>query len=272
MGVMTRPIVALLAALLLIASASIEPASAAGPSASAAGPSATRVDPTQPLARVVRHGSRGRPVVALTFDDCRDREPLLALYRTLRREGVAATFFPYGYAVRRMPDAWRLVAAAGFPIGDHTLSHADLAILTDSAARYQLRAWRRVVDSLGIPSIPYARPPYGRYTNATRRAAAAEGLATLILWDVDARDWSGLGAAAIAGRAERGLDGSIVLMHCGPAATVAALPAIVAAYRARGFGFVTIPELIEGGGPAAGHGRRPPARDHPLAATHPVPA
>lgn len=259
---MPRPLAAVLLAFLLALDAG---------SASAAGPSASPVA-APPLARVVSHGSRDRPVVALTFDDCRDREPLLALYRALRYEGVPATFFPYGYAVRRMPDAWRLVAASGFPLGDHTLSHADLTTLTDNGARYQLRAWLRVADSLSVPWVPYARPPYGRYTEATRRAAAEEGLDTLVLWDVDTRDWSGLGAATIADRAGRGIAGSIVLMHCGPPATVAALPAIVAAYRKRGFGFATVPELLEGGGPAEGRGRLPPARDHPMAATRPVPS
>ena len=37
--------------------------------------------------------------------------------------------------------------------------------------------------------------------------------------------------------------GSIVLLHAGPRVTPRALPAIIASYRARGFRFVTLPEL-----------------------------
>ncbi|MFH0751483.1 MAG: hypothetical protein V2B17_06575, partial [Chloroflexota bacterium] len=44
--------------------------------------------------------------------------------------------------------------------------------------------------------------------------------------------------------------GSIVLLHAGPAVTPRALPAIIARYRARGFQFVTVPELL--GAPRAG--------------------
>ena len=227
----------------------VEPASGVAPS--------IKVEPTP--ARIVHHGSRSRPVVALTFDDCRDREAVLALVRTLHREGVPATFFPYGYAVRRSPDLWVAVAAAGFPIGNHTLSHPDLVPLAEGTVRYEFRAWRRIVQPIvGAAAIPYARPPYGAFNLTTARAAAQEGYPTLVLWDIDTRDWARPSAAVIAGRAGRGTNGSIILMHCGPRQTVDALPAIIAGYRGRGFGFVTIPELLEGTGPRLGEGRVQP--------------
>lgn len=228
----------------------VEPASGVAPS--------IRVEPGP--ARVVHHGPRSRPVVALTFDDCRDREAVLALVRALRREGVPATFFPYGYAVRRAPDLWREIAAAGFPIGNHTLSHPDLVPLAEGGVRYEFRAWRRIVEPIvGTAAIPYARPPYGAFNLTTARAAAREGYPTLVLWDIDTRDWTRPSAAVIAARAGRGRNGSIILMHCGPRQTVDALPAIIAGYRGRGFGFVTIPELLEGTGPRLGEGRVQPA-------------
>lgn len=216
-------------------------------------------------ARIVHHGSRSRPVVALTFDDCRDREAVLALVRTLRREGVPATFFPYGYAVRRSPDLWAEVAAAGFPIGNHTLSHPNLVRLAEGAVRYQFRAWRRIVEPIvGAAAIPYARPPYGAFNVTTARAAAQEGYPTLVLWEIDTRDWTRPPAAVIARRAGQGTNGSIILMHCGPRQTVDALPVIIAGYRARGFGFVTIPELVEGTGPRLGRGRVQPVEGRRL--------
>ncbi len=228
----------------------VEPASGVAPS--------IRVEPGP--ARVVHHGPRSRPVVALTFDDCRDREAVLALVRALRREGVPATFFPYGYAVRRAPDLWREIAAAGFPIGNHTLSHPDLVPLAEGGVRYEFRAWRRIVEPIvGTAAIPYARPPYGAFNLTTARAAAREGYPTLVLWDIDTRDWTRPSAAVIAARAGRGRNGSIILMHCGPRQTVDALPTIIAGYRGRGFGFVTIPELLEGTGPRLGEGRVQPA-------------
>ncbi len=43
-------------------------------------------------------------------------------------------------------------------------------------------------------------------------------------------------------------DGSVILLHTFPAQTTVALPGIIAGLRARGFGFVTIPQLLSGGG------------------------
>jgi len=44
--------------------------------------------------------------------------------------------------------------------------------------------------------------------------------------------------------ASAGRPGSIVLLHAGPSVTPRILPALIAGYRARGFTFVTIPDLL----------------------------
>jgi peptidoglycan/xylan/chitin deacetylase (PgdA/CDA1 family) len=44
--------------------------------------------------------------------------------------------------------------------------------------------------------------------------------------------------------ASRGENGSVVLGHCGSPIDVAALPAVIDACRARGFAFVTVPQLL----------------------------
>ena len=70
------------------------------------------------------------------------------------------------------------------------------------------------------------------------------GYPTLVMWDVDTRDWSGISASRIVARAVRGTRGSIILMHAGPRNTTRALGAIIRNYRARGYAFVTVPELL----------------------------
>jgi|BarGraNGADG00212_1021973.scaffolds.fasta_scaffold21571_2 peptidoglycan/xylan/chitin deacetylase (PgdA/CDA1 family) len=224
------------------------PSSAVSPAPSeTAEPSAALRSVPVPIdgATPVFHGPRDKKVIALTFDDGWSPRATRQILAILEADGVAATFFPYGFAVRVDPELWRAVAAAGYPIGNHTVSHPDLTRLSPDQVRWQLTAERALVEGItGTAMAPFMRPPDGKWSAATRLAALAAGYTTMVLWDVDSRDWTGISAAAIVDRATRGVDGSIVLFHAGPKETPLALPAIIAAYRARGFTFVTIPELL----------------------------
>jgi hypothetical protein len=75
--------------------------------------------------------------------------------------------------------------------------------------------------------------------------AAAAGFPYVVLWDTTGADTGPRPTVAgVVRDATAGKPGSIVLLHAGPAVTPRALPAIIARYRARGFGFVTLPELL----------------------------
>jgi peptidoglycan/xylan/chitin deacetylase (PgdA/CDA1 family) len=219
-----------------------------GPVPSVAAPSGSTLG-LVPIAatsvRVVSHGSRLHKVVALTFDDGYSAVATLQILHILVADKVPATFFPYGWAVHATSPAWHAVVRAGFPIGNHTLSHADLAILPPAQVTSQLVLGREAIDAYsGGTSVNLMRPPYGAYTQADLPAIAAAGYGTVVLWDVDTLDWTGNSVSTIVARATRGTNGSIVLMHAGPANTPQALPAIIAWYRAHGFTFVTVPELL----------------------------
>lgn len=209
------------------------------------GPGPSLAIGTGSLARPVYHGSRLKKVVALTFDDGFNPVALRQILAILKREHVTATFFPYGWAVHRNSSGWHKVAAAGYPIGNHTLSHAILSALTPAQVTDQMVRGRHTIDLYsGAASVNLMRPPGGKFTAATERAIAMAGYDTMVLWDIDTADWKGFSAATIRARAIRGTNGSIVLMHAGPLNTPKALPGIIANYRARGFTFVTVPELL----------------------------
>jgi peptidoglycan/xylan/chitin deacetylase (PgdA/CDA1 family) len=194
---------------------------------------------------VFAHGSRAQHVIALTFDDGYSPSATAQILAILESEHVAATFFPYAAAVQRAPSLWRSVAAAGYPIANHTATHPDLTTLSAGRVRAQLEEARTTIERItGFPMVDVFRPPYGAWNASVLREAAAAGCLAAVLWDVDTRDWTGIPAATIAARAEAGTNGSIVLMHAGPAQTPRALPAIIEWYRSRGYGFVTIPELL----------------------------
>lgn len=218
----------------------------------------------EPGVRLVHHGSRAVPVVALTFDDGWDAERCWAILETLVRRGVPATFFPYARAVARAPDFWRRVAALGYPIGNHSTTHPDMTRLAFAEATSELHRARTIVEDVtGERMIRVFRPPYGAWDMTVIEAAQAAGFPTVLLWDVDPRDWSRSWSRETKVReALRGRNGSVVLLHCGPAVTPRILERIIDGYLERGFAFVTVPQLLRGPVP----GRVFFQRDRPPAA------
>ena len=232
------------------------------------GDSSGAVAPRQVLVNVpvpvFAHGSRAQHVSALTFDDGYSPSATAQILAILISEHVAATFFPYAAAVQLAPSLWRSVAAAGYPIANHTATHPDLTRLSAGRVRAQLEEARTTIERItGVPMVDIFRPPYGAWNPSVLSEAAAAGCLAAVLWDVDTRDWTGIPASTIVARAEAGTNGSIVLMHAGPAQTPLALPAIIEWYRAHGYAFVTVPELlgaqIAGLGPAGSPGLPTPA-------------
>lgn len=201
-------------------------------------------------AAVVYHGPTDEKVVALTFDDGWGGRTLRKILRVLRQKHVNATFFPVGQAVRLNPTTWRRIAAAGFPIANHTYDHRTLAGLCYSEQRLELaRARHTYANVLGVSSLPVMRPPGGLFDDATLAAASSEGGPTIVLWDVDSSDWTGIGPRRIRSNALDGTKGSIVVLHTSSLSTVRALPGIIRGYRKRGFEFVTIGQLLGIAGP-----------------------
>jgi peptidoglycan/xylan/chitin deacetylase (PgdA/CDA1 family) len=203
-----------------------------------------------PLAKVVHHGSRTAKVVALTFDDGWSAPDVRKILAILQQAKVNATFFPIAQAVKKESAAWKAVALAGYPIGNHTYDHKDLAGMCEAGQLAELARHDAVIArELGVTAQPYMRPPGGNYDIGTRLAAAEDGEQAIVLWDIDTRDWSGISVRGITARAVAGTNGSIIIMHTMMPNTIKALPAIIASYRARGFSFVTVGQLLGIDGP-----------------------
>lgn len=188
-----------------------------------------------------------RKVVALTFDCGGNAAGVPSVVSTLTREHVAATFFVTGRWAEVYPTETRAIAA-GFPVGNHTYSHPDLTELPDAAVRAQIVDGQTTVARIaGLETRPLFRFPYGARDTRTRGIAASLGYGS-VYWTVDTLGWEGRSAGGTAAIVERVLDhlapGEIVLMHVGAAndgstLDADALPAVISAVRARGYGFAT---------------------------------
>jgi peptidoglycan/xylan/chitin deacetylase (PgdA/CDA1 family) len=202
----------------------------------------------------VAFGGRGKRQVALTFDD--GPGPYTwQVVRVLRRMHVPATFFQVGRMIATFPRAAREVERS-FPVGDHTFTHPMMSRLPQPAQRREVLAQAarlRAVEGAHFPVL--FRPPYALFDRRTFRVLRGERM-LMVLWDVDSVDWSRPGWQAIVGNVvSRTRPGSIVLMHDAGgdrSQTVAALPVIVRKLRARGFRFVTVPQMMLTAPPARG--------------------
>ncbi len=213
------------------------------------------------LGSAVDHRVAGPKFIALTFDDGPYPVDTPALIAALHDAQVPATFFLIARDAEQYPGLVRAIAASGNEIGNHTETHPNLDQLDDAAVASQLANARRELGTLvrdpGVRTL--FRPPHGRFRPATLTVAQRGGFDT-IFWTDDPGDWRDIGPATIVEHVARyATSPEILLLHNGRPATVAALPGLVARFRAAGYTFVTVGEMLRRvDGDALNHAARTP--------------
>ena len=194
-------------------------------------------------------GDPGKPYISLTFDDGPHGSRTMELLDLLHHLGVPATFFLVGKQVMRFPGIVQRIVVDGHEIGNHTYNHYRLTRIPLEEVAGELNATRDALFSLLGIRVRLFRPPGGDYNPAILKIAEQNGYAT-ILWTDDPADFApGRTPAQIEAFVKRDITpGGIILLHDGVPATWAALPGIVANFKAQGFIFVTVSELIQRGG------------------------
>jgi len=204
------------------------------------------IDRTLAYTPYVRIAGSQHKEIALTFDDGPGpyTPEVLAV---LKREHVPGTFFEVGIAEQYFHTSTSQIVADGFPIGDHTLNHAPMSELSASAQQTQLLQQTVQIGKYGAPFPRLFRPPYGLW-NSTTLALLHKYKMLMVMWTVDTNDYTRPGVPAIVHSVMSGArPGAIILMQDAGgdrSETVAALPQIIHALRARGYKLVTVPKLL----------------------------
>ena len=199
---------------------------------------------------VVTRLPTSRRVVALTFDGGAGAQGAASILATLARERVAATFFFTGGFVQANPAIVGTVARRGYVIGDHTVTHPHLTQLSTARVAAEVTGGAAAITAVtGTSPRPWFRFPYGEYDARTLQIVHGLGYGA-IGWTVDSLGWKGTSAGTAADVVRRVraalVPGAIVLMHIGAnpddhtTYDADALPALIAAIRAAGYGFVTV--------------------------------
>jgi peptidoglycan/xylan/chitin deacetylase (PgdA/CDA1 family) len=186
-------------------------------------------------------------LVALSFDDGPYPVETPLLLDVLSDLHVPATFFLIGHDAEEYPQLADRIERAGNEVANHTQTHpADFEALDPAEVTTELSEGAATLESMTHdPAIrTMMRPPHGRFTERTVRAAQAAGY-SVILWNDDPGDWRDVTPEAIVDHMGKNATApEIVLLHSGRLATIEALPAIVSRFRAAGFSFVTVGKLM----------------------------
>jgi peptidoglycan/xylan/chitin deacetylase (PgdA/CDA1 family) len=201
--------------------------------------------------------TRGRPagrLVALTFDAGSDAGNTIAILDILARSHIHATFGITGLWAQANPAMLRRIAANGHQLVNHSWDHQSFTgYSTKTAPLTALQIVQELArtDSLirqltGAGTNGWFRPPYGDRNATVDAAAGAAGYRYDLMWTVDSLGWKGASTDMIVQRClAAAAPGEIILMHVGSASTdAAALPAVIAALHARGYGFATVAGIV----------------------------
>lgn len=199
---------------------------------------------------------RGDPagkVVALSFDDGPNEPYTSRVLDILKREHVRATFFLVGENVRHYQTTAARIVEDGHVVGNHSdHHHIPFALESESELQKDVSAAEETIRSATGQLPRLFRPPQGLRSPWLMGVLERDSLIT-VNWDDAPGDWDPLPVRTIVDRTvSSARPGSIILLHDGMNAqhgadqseTVKALPAIIRGLRARGFEFVTLPELL----------------------------
>jgi peptidoglycan-N-acetylglucosamine deacetylase len=214
---------------------------------------------TYPLSYDIEQLGAAKGKIALSFDDGPDPTWTPKILDVLRDKKVSGTFFVIGDSANRYPNIVKREYAEGHEIGNHTFTHPPFETISRAEIKWQLNLTERLLEStLGVKSILF-RPPYGidhqpEYAEEVAQLPIAQEMGYLIIGQrIDPNDWKQIDgkqvpAQQILENVLRQADkGNIVLFHDGGgdrSQTVAALPQVIDALRAKGYQLVPVPELL----------------------------
>ena len=198
-----------------------------------------------------------RKTVALTFDDGPHNIYSAEIAAILKQYSVPAVFFSIGRNLGSLDangkailsaraDVSRKLKAAGFVLGNHSFSHAQLSKQSGDNLRAEIITTDKLLKEVDADRSPLFRFPYGDRNAEGLRMLEGAHLKS-VMWNIDSLDWADPIPSSIADRVLRSVESEgrgIILFHDIHQRTVKALPIILDRLVAEGYQFAG----WEGGG------------------------
>lgn len=185
--------------------------------------------------------------IALTFDD--GPHPYLTpkILDILKKYKVHATFFLVGENVKNYPNLAERILKEGHEIGNHTYTHGRVSERSFFEMRKEIELCESSIYEQTDYKTKIFRPPEG-FLDDKIRALSKEMDYSVILWNIDTKDWAHESPAAICRNITDHISpGSIILMHdyiSFDSPTPEALELFLPILLERGYQFSVVSDLI----------------------------
>ena len=206
---------------------------------------------------IIERGVSDRDLVAFTFDAGEGPGYAEEILDFLAAEGIHASFGLTGDWVREHPETTRRMVDEGHMIFNHSDTHQSWTGVSTTGV--PLTEDQRIDELMGAAvaieevtgtyeTAPFWRPPYGDYDAEGQALLADYGYDYTLFWTCDSLAWTGTAPEEIAAKCAPdqpdGGPGAIILMHVTQEADYRSLEALVDEYKAAGYEFVTMEEMI----------------------------
>jgi len=204
---------------------------------------------------VIKRFGEADKKIALTFDDGPDPVYTPQVLDILKKEKVPGCFFVVGIMAEKNMELLRQEYNDGYEIGNHTFFHPDMSAIGPARVKFELNATRRLIEAVTGHSTILFRAPFNADAEPQNIAeilpvaqSRKENYINIGEY-IDPEDWEpGKTADQIFNEVvKQKNNGNILLLHDAGGnreATVAALPRIIKYFKAQGYTFTTVGDLM----------------------------
>ena len=186
--------------------------------------------------------------IYLTFDAGYENGHMEEILDVLKEEEVPAAFFSVGNYIEENPDLVKRMEAEGHIVGNHTMTHPDMAVISDKEDfQAELEGLENAYkEATGKEMKKFYRPPQGKYSEDNLKMARELGYTT-VFWSLAYVDWyendQPSREEALNLLNSRIHPGAIVLLHSTSKTNSQILKELIQGWKEQGYVFCSLEDL-----------------------------